>query len=144
MRDTRRSGRRGGQGGADEDQSEQRGGERPGRHRGEAYGRGFTFSKSARYWPYPSSSSLATGMNRSAAELMQYRTPVGAGPSGKRWPRCESPSLERTSTRRMPEELASCSLMLLSSIGRTNRGHPVPESNLSVEEKRGSPDTTST
>src|SRR5262249_13297761 len=29
------------------------------------------FSKSARYLPYPSSSSLATGMKRSAAELMQ-------------------------------------------------------------------------
>ena len=32
-------------------------------------------------------------MNRNAAEFMQYLRPVGFGPSGKTWPRCESPSL---------------------------------------------------
>ena len=33
----------------------------------------------------PPGSSL--GVKVSAAELMQYRMPVGSGPSGKRWPR---------------------------------------------------------
>ena len=33
---------------------------------------------------------------------MQYRSPVGLGPSGNRWPRWESPCLLRTSTRTIP------------------------------------------
>ena len=41
------------------------------------------FSNSGRYLPYPSASSLSTGTKRSEAEFMQYRRPVGAGPSSK-------------------------------------------------------------
>ncbi len=64
--------RRGGERGSGQEPDQERGGEQANRHRGEAgYDYGFTFSKSARYLPYPSSSSLATGMKRSAAELMQ-------------------------------------------------------------------------
>jgi len=36
-----------------------------------ACGYALAFSKSSRYFPYPSASSLATGMKRSEAELMQ-------------------------------------------------------------------------
>ena len=42
-----------------------------------------------------------SGTKRSAAELMQYRKPVGGGPSGKTCPKWASPVFERTSTRRI-------------------------------------------
>jgi len=35
------------------------------------------------------SNSQALGLKSIAAELMQKRSPVGSGPSGKTWPRCE-------------------------------------------------------
>jgi len=41
-------------------------------------------------------------MKRSDAELMQYRMPVGAGPSSNTWPRCEPPACDFTSVRDMP------------------------------------------
>lgn len=37
--------------------------------------------------PYPAFSRSATGINFKEAELMQYRIPVGRGPSGNKWPR---------------------------------------------------------
>ena len=61
----------------------------------------FFSSKRPRYSPYPSCSRRSLGMNLSAAEFMQYRRPVGGGPSGKRWPRCESANRLRTSMRTM-------------------------------------------
>ena len=47
----------------------------------------FSCSKSFLNSPYPSSSSFSTGMNLRAAEFIQYRSPVGSGPSGKTCPR---------------------------------------------------------
>jgi hypothetical protein len=83
-------------------------------------------------------------MNRSAAEFMQYRKPVGAGPSSNRWPRCESPCFERTSVRSMRSERSDFCTMFDSSSGLVKLGQPVPESNLSWELNSTSPDMTST
>ncbi len=99
---------------------------------------------SGRYSPYPSASSFSTGMNRRDAELMQYRTPVGAGPSSNTWPRCESPAFERTSVRIMPWEMSDLLMTREPSTGFVKLGQPVPESNLSREVKSGSPVATST
>ena len=40
--------------------------------------------------------------NLRTVPLMQWRIPVGGGPSSKAWPRCPSQRAQRTSTRRMP------------------------------------------
>src|ERR1051325_2307629 len=61
---------------------------------------------------------------------MQYRKPVGAGPSSKTWPRCASHSLHRTSMRRMKRLRSLRSSMGAPSAGFQKLGHPVPESNL--------------
>src|SRR5215212_3819062 len=102
------------------------------------------FLNSGRYCPYPSASSLSTGTNRSDAEFMQYRRPVGCGPSSKTCPRWESACLERTSVRDIQSFLSVFSTTLLLSSGRVKLGQPVPDSNLSSDENSGSPDTMST
>ena len=86
----------------------------------------------------------ARGMKRREAELMQYRRPVGGGPSGKTWPRCEPANRLRTSTRTMKWLRSSCSTTKFGSTGRVKLGQPVPESYLSAEMKSGSPETMST
>src|SRR2546428_14024460 len=83
-------------------------------------------------------------MKRSAAEFMQYRNPVGAGPSSKTCPRWESACADRISVRAMKSERSVPLWMFAGSSGLVKLGHPVPDSNLSSEEKRGSPDTTRT
>jgi hypothetical protein len=55
--------------------------------------------------------------NFSAAELMQYRFPVGRGPSSKTWPRCASHLAQSTSTRRMLALVSSSVATLYSEIG---------------------------
>ena len=51
-------------------------------------------------------------------ELMQYRRPVGAGPSSKTWPRCPLQTAHCTSTRRIPKLLSTTSMIFdLSSTG---------------------------
>ena len=45
--------------------------------------------------------------NSSDAELMQKRNPVGWGPSGNTWPRCESHLLHSTSVLLIKSELSS-------------------------------------
>lgn len=47
--------------------------------------------------------------NWRAAELMQYRWPVGRGPSGKTWPRCPPHVAQRTSVLTIPWEVSSFS-----------------------------------
>src|ERR1051326_6146544 len=37
-----------------------------------------------------------------AAEFMQYRSPVGRGPSGKTWPKCASQRGQETAILRIP------------------------------------------
>ena len=48
---------------------------------------------------------------------MQYRRPVGAGPSSKTWPRWESASRERTSVRRMKSTRSVLVVMFSGSSG---------------------------
>ncbi len=75
---------------------------------------------------------------------MQYRRPVGAGPSSKTCPRCELPPVDRTSVRAIPSVTSVFETTRPSSMGRLKLGQPVPDSNLSSELKRGSPVATST
>ena len=84
-------------------------------------------------------------MNRSAAELTQYRSPPSArGPSLKTWPRWLSPCAERTSVRIIRWVKSRFSTTLAASIGLVKLGQPVPLSNLLTDANSGSPDTTST
>ncbi len=69
---------------------------------------------------------------------------MGFGPSSKTWPRCESACFERTSVRIIPRDSSVFSVTFAFSRGFVKLGHPEPESNLSSEEKSGSPETTST
>src|SRR5579871_6897382 len=78
-------------------------------------------------------------MKRSEAELMQYRFPVGAGPSSKTWPKWDPPARDRTSVRDIPKLSSAAVSTLLASIGLVKLGQPVPESNLSVELKGARP-----
>jgi hypothetical protein len=55
------------------------------------------------------------GSKSIAAELMQKRSPVGAGPSSNTWPRWAPQFWQRTSTRTMPWVLSTTRSMLLSS-----------------------------
>ena len=84
-------------------------------------------------------------MNRSAAELMQYRSPPSArGPSLNTWPRWLSPCAERTSVRSIRWLKSRFSMTLSASIGLVKLGQPLPLSNLLTEANSGSPETTST
>ena len=69
---------------------------------------------------------------------MQYRKPVGWGPSLKTWPRCPPQLLQSTSVRVMPSELSDRSS---TAFGRAFQklGQPVPLSNLVVDENRSCP-----
>ena len=77
-----------------------------------------------------------------AAELMQYRSPVGFGPSLKTCPRWASHRAQMTSVRRMKWEKSSFSRMAWGFAGWWKEGHPVPESNLALEEKSAAPQQT--
>jgi Alpha/beta hydrolase domain len=55
---------------------------------------------------FPGLSQPLRGRNRNAAEFMQYRKPVGAGPSSKTCPRCASHSVHFTSRRTVPNEIS--------------------------------------
>src|ERR1700678_146273 len=70
---------------------------------------------------------------RSDAEFMQYRNPVGFGPSSKTCPRCASHSVQETAVRCMPRVLSVISRTFSLAIGSQKLGQPVPESNF-VEE----------
>jgi hypothetical protein len=106
--------------------------------------RGQSFAKSFAYFPYPSFSRSSLGMNFNDAEFMQYRSPVGKGPSLKTWPRWESPCLLLTSVLLAKKLRSSFSTIFPDSRGLVKLGHPVPESYLSRELKSGSPETIST
>ena len=57
------------------------------------------------------------GSSFSDTELMQYRSPVGLGPSGKTCPRCESQREHVTSIRLIPKVLSSNASILSSPAG---------------------------
>jgi hypothetical protein len=72
---------------------------------------------------------------------MQYRRPLGGGPSSKRWPRCESHRPHRTSIRIIPWLVSIFLTMGEFSTGSQNDGQPEPESNFSVLAKSGASHT---
>ena len=64
---------------------------------------------------------------------MQYRSPVGSGPSLKTWPKWASQTEQRTSVR-----LPSGSVYTaFGAMGEEKLGQPVPDSNLACEENSG-------
>src|ERR1700722_2391221 len=70
---------------------------------------------------------------RSDAEFMQYRRPVGLGPSSNTWPRCASHSVHATAIRSVPSELSWISRTFSFAIGSQKLGQPVPASNFVAE-----------
>src|SRR5678810_669659 len=73
---------------------------------------------------------------------MQYRIPVGRGPSSNTCPRCAPQLPHTTSVRTMPYVVSRCSSTASVSSGRKKLGHPVPDSNLVSEENNGAPQQT--
>jgi hypothetical protein len=81
------------------------------------------------------------------AELMQYRSPVGGGPSLNTCPKWAPHRLHVTSVRipkpgKPPSERSSCSAIVVPftpSIGAVKLGQPHPLSNFSPERNNGSP-----
>src|SRR5208282_403002 len=80
----------------------------------------------------------AAGVKFVATPLMQYRRPVGGGPSGNTWPRCEPQRAQCTSVRLMPHE-SSTVLPSAPATGEVKLGQPVPLSNLVVPSNKGWP-----
>jgi len=74
-----------------------------------------------------------------AHELMQYRCPVGFGPSSKRWPRCPPHVPHTTSVRFMPCEWSGTSSTFPFEITSKKLGQPDPDSNFVSDEKSGVP-----
>ena len=71
--------------------------------------------------------------NLNDAEFMQYRSPVGRGPSSNTCPKCASHSLQATAIRVMPMVLSLISRTFSLAIGSQKLGQPVPESNFVAE-----------
>ena len=69
-----------------------------------------------------------------ATPFMQYRSPVGCGPSLNTWPRWLPHRLHRTSVRVMSSRLVSGRSSTALSRVFQKLGHPVPLSNLVSEE----------
>lgn len=74
-----------------------------------------------------------------ATAFMQYRNPLGSGPSGKTWPRCASHVLQIVSTRFKNAGPSKRYAITLGVNGCVNDGQPVPDSNFSVASKRTLP-----
>lgn len=72
---------------------------------------------------------------------MQYRSPVGRGPSSKTCPRCAPQFEHSTSVRRMKRLRSSFSATLPGAMGAVKLGQPVPDSNFVPEAKRSLPQT---
>src|ERR1051326_8318165 len=68
---------------------------------------------------------------------MQYRSPVGFGPSSKTWPRCPSHRAHETLVRVIPRLLSVSSMTFSFLIGAQKLGQPVPESNFCAELNTG-------
>ncbi len=62
---------------------------------------------------------------------MQYRSPLGAGPSGNTCPRCASHVLQIVSTRFKNAGPSNRYAITPLFTGCVNEGHPVPDSNFS-------------
>ena len=68
---------------------------------------------------------------------MQYRNPVGWGPSVKTCPRCPSHNRQLTAVRTTIRLPSGDSTTFSAAIGSQKLGQPVPESNFAADEKRG-------
>src|SRR5471032_2197855 len=79
----------------------------------------------------------ASRSSRSDAEFMQYRKPVGRGPSGNTWPRWAPQFRHRASVRVMPWLWSTFSSTASVSSDAEKLGQPVPESNFVSDENRG-------
>src|SRR6476646_7940778 len=79
----------------------------------------------------------ATGVKPSASPLMQYRRPVGFGPSSNTCPRCPPHRRQCTAWRIMPSDVSLFVSTALFS-GAQKLGQPVPLSNLVVDENTSS------
>src|SRR4051794_24473134 len=79
------------------------------------------------------------GSSVSESELMQYRRPVGIGPSSKTCPRCPPHRLQVTSVRVMPWLLSGVSTTFSSSAGCVKLGQPQCDSNLLSEANNSAP-----
>lgn len=69
---------------------------------------------------------------------MQYRTPVGLGPSSNMWPRCELHFAHWTSVLFIPWESSGMYLILDLSMQSKNAGHPQPDSYLTEDGNKSS------
>src|SRR5260370_27358670 len=83
-----------------------------------------------------SSQFHAALMNRKATEFIQYRRPVGLGPSSKTCPRCASQRRQETAVRVIPKRWSPVSWIFSLASGAQKLGQPVPDSNLVSELKR--------
>src|SRR2546430_4261682 len=95
-------------------------------------------------WTDPRPDYGALGRNLRDAELMQYRSRVGSGPSSNTCPRCEPQFAHSTSGRRMNRLRSSLFPTLPFWAGAQKLGQPVPESSLVFEAKSSCPQTTHT
>ena len=77
-----------------------------------------------------------------AAEFMQYRIPVGFGPSPNTWPRWEPHRAHRTSVLTIPPLMSDSSRIFRGDTGWEKLGQPVPDSNLASDRNRSVPHTT--
>jgi hypothetical protein len=66
-------------------------------------------------------------------EFMQYRKPVGSGPSSNTWPRCASHKAQFTAVRTIPKLVSRSVRTFSSAMGAQKLGHPVPDSNFVSE-----------
>src|SRR5579871_6630213 len=76
------------------------------------------------------------GLNVSASPSMQYRRPVGLGPSSKTWPRWPPQRRQCTSVR-LSTQLLSVVVSIAFGKGCQKLGQPVPLSNFVDEAKSG-------
>jgi hypothetical protein len=74
-----------------------------------------------------------------ATAFMQYRRPLGAGPSGKTWPRWASHVLQMVSIRCRKLGPSKRYAMTFAYMGCAKVGHPVPDSNFSGASNRTVP-----
>jgi hypothetical protein len=64
---------------------------------------------------------------------MQYRKPVGRGPSSKTWPKFASHRRQEMASRCIPKLESELLTTFLEEIGCQKLGQPVPDSNLAFE-----------
>ena len=83
--------------------------------------------------PGPTVSAQASFTKRIEAEFMQYRNPVGAGPSSNTCPRCASHKRQDTAVRTIIRLPSTVSTTFSCAMGCQKLGQPVPESNLVSE-----------